>query len=151
MRCVAIVRRHVFSSSVLISSLKLTIHIWKTVCESWDFDGGVTEKQLHFFWDMMPHTRYLVADIFIGHNVFNFRGPEICEEIMFLLCTKRLLLRFNCTCSFIINIWYLFTHKHGYPYINVVSFNQFIMKNTVLSAIQYVDIAFSYIVSLSFF
>ena len=89
------------------------------------------------FWDTMPHARYLVADVFKGHNVFNFKGLEVYEKIMLLLCTKRLLLRLNCTCSFIINRWYFFTHKHGYPYIYIYiymwfSFNQFIMKNTVL-------------------
>lgn len=150
-----------FSSSVTINSLKLTIRIWKSVCESWDVDGGVTLRT-PFFWDMMSHTRYSVANVFKGHNVFNFKSPEVCEEIMFLLCTKRLLLRFNCTCSFIINRWYLFTHKHGYPYINVVfiqpihneEYSSLVVISNwgyqiYISPIQYVDIAFCYVVCLS--
>jgi len=106
----------------------------------------------------MPHTRYSVADVFQGHYVFNFKGPEVCEEIMFLLCARRLLLRFDCTCSFIINRYYLFTHKRGYPYINVFIqqiHNEEYSSLVVISnwgyqkyilAIQFADIAFSYVV-----
>jgi len=44
-------RRHVFSSPVLISFLKLTFHVWKTVCESRDFDGSVTVNSVFLAYD----------------------------------------------------------------------------------------------------